>query len=485
MNVFSKLLGVIRNRMADFDLIGFILILMIALILVLINAFFVAAEFALVSVRPSKVEELVRQTGSRRAKAVKKAIENRDEVISATQLGITMASLALGFLAGSYIEPVIELFFHDLGLLAIFGGLAIGGIFAYAITTYMHVVLGELAPKSIALQYPVNTSLWIAQPLHWFTFVFKPVIWFFNQTGWLVLALFGIKPMVGHRSIHSEEELKLLISQSSRAGILEESETTILKKTFDLPDTQVRMIMTPRRELFTISISDEFQDIIKAINQSGHSRIPVFDENNDYVVGFLYVKDLLGYMELALEKDENFIDAEVKISELLREVEFVPETMRADRMLTKFQEKRVHSAMVVDEYGEVVGLITLEDILELLVGDIQDEYDSEPDEITPLEGGNGDSKVNGQTSLDEFNEYFGTNLSSDISVTIGGLVIEKIDRIPIKNEIIKVGKLIFKVEEVTPLRIVHLRVSHAPEEVDETKNPSNDTKSGDNHSEVV
>ena len=153
--------------MAEFDLLGFILILLVALFLVLLNGFFVAAEFALVSVRPSKVEELVK-AGSKRAKAVKMAIENQDEVISATQLGITMASLALGFIAGSFIEPVLEGLFEEIAFLAVFAGLSLGAILAFAITTYMHVVIGEFAPKSVALQYPASTSLWIAKPLHWF-----------------------------------------------------------------------------------------------------------------------------------------------------------------------------------------------------------------------------------------------------------------------------------------------------------------------------
>jgi CBS domain containing-hemolysin-like protein len=455
--------------MAEFDLVGFIIILLVALILVLINGFFVAAEFALVSVRPSKIEELIQNTGSRRAKAVKKAIERQDEVISATQLGITMASLALGFLAGSFIDPVIESLFHDLEFFAVFSGLALGGIVAYFITTYMHVVLGELAPKSIALQYPAKTSMWIAHPLHLFTSIFKPVIWFFNQTGWLVLALFGIKPIMGHRSIHSEDELKLLISQSSTAGILEAQETAILRRTFDLPDTQVRMIMTPRRDMVTVSMTDDFTDIVKKINKSGHSRFPVFDSAHESILGFLYAKDLLEYMELAFWKDKSFTDSitDLDISELLRDADIVPETMRADRMLTIFQDRKRHCSVVVDEYGGVVGLITLEDILELLVGDIQDEYDIEPEEITPVGGSlSGESNVNGQTSIEDFNDYFKTELSSDISVTIGGLIIEKIGRIPSENEKIRVQNLIFSIAEVTKLRIVGLLVSRAPEETE-------------------
>ena len=441
------------------DIIGFIIAIILAFLLVLMNGFFVAAEFALVSVRPSRVEELVRTTGSRRAKAVQIAIQNQDEVISATQLGITMASLALGFLAGASIEPVLEVFFHDLGIFALLGGLSLGALLAFAITTYMHVVLGELAPKSVALQYPMNTSLWVAKPLHWFAMIFKPVIWTFNQTGWLVLALFGIKPIVGHRPVHSEAELKLLISQSSEAGILEERESAILKRTFDLPDTQIRMLMTPRYDMKAITITDDFEEIVKCVNKTGHSRFPVFDEAHENIVGFLYAKDLLNYLELFLDADEiSDKKNEIDISQLLREADYVPETMRADLLLEKLQNTKRHSAIVVDEFGEVVGLITLEDILELLVGDIQDEYDYEPAEITPSDENEGESKVSGQTSLDDFNKYFKTEFQSDISVTIGGLIQEKLGRLPKAKEVFKIGDIIFTVKESTAVRIESLLV---------------------------
>ena len=466
--------------MAEFDLLAFIIMLVIAFVLVLLNGFFVAAEFALVSIRPSRVEELVK-TGSRRAKAVQLAIDNQDEVISATQLGITMASLALGFIAGSFLEPVMESLFEDLAFLSPLAGLSIGALFAFAIITYLHVVLGELAPKSVALQYPETTSLWVAKPLHWFAFIFKPIIWLFNQTGWLVLAIFGIRPLVGHRNIHSEDELKLLISQSSEAGILDERESAILKRTFNLPDTQIRMIMTPRYEMRTVTISDEFVDIVKIVNDTGHSRFPVFDESHEKVMGFLYAKDLLNYLELFLNSD-NISDKkkEIDIAQLLREVDHVPETMRADRLLEKLQDTKRHSAIVVDEFGAVVGLITLEDILELLVGNIQDEYDFEPDEITPAEGYEGKSKVSGQTSLDDFNDYFKTNFESEISVTIGGYILEKLGRLPEEKEVFKIDNLFFTVKEITELRLETLLVVIGETKGEEEKEGREDIKSYSN-----
>ncbi len=444
--------------MSGFDLVGFLVILGLTTILVLINGFFVAAEFALVSIRPSKVEEMLKLSGGkgRRIIAVKKAVENQDEVISATQLGITMASLGIGYLAGQFIEPVLEGFFHDIGLIALFGGLAIGAFLAFGLSTYMHVVLGELAPKSVGLQYPLKTSLWVALPLHWFAVIFKPIIWFFNQTGWLVLAIFGVKPLLGHRTAHSEDELKLLITQSSKAGIIDEHESGILKRTFDLPDTQVRMIMTPRRDMRAVSINDPFVDIIKTVRDTGHSRFPVYDENKEKIIGLLYAKDLLQYMSLALEKNDKFLDETINISEILRGVDYVPETMHCDRLLEDFRIQKRHSAIVVDEFGDLVGLITLEDILELLVGDIQDEYDIEEEDIEPSIEKKGESSVNGQTPLDDFNEYFGTNFNSEISVTIGGFIIERIGRIPRAKEVIRIENVLFTVDEVSKSRVISL-----------------------------
>lgn len=458
--------------MADVDFLGFIIILFIALILILLNGFFVAAEFALVSVRPSEVEELVKETGGKRALAVQKAINNQDEVISATQLGITMASLALGILAGDVLEPILtHQIFPGIPFLAAMSGIAIGTILAFAINTYAHVVLGELAPKSVALQYPLRTSLWVAIPLHWFAMLFKPFIWFFNETGWLVLRIFGIKPLVGHRNIHSEAELKLIISQSSEAGILEEQESAILKRTFDLPDTQVRSLMKSRRDMVTISINDEFLEIIKVINESGHSRFPVFDKNHEKIIGFLYAKDLLNYIELSLDKESIEYQTKIDISELLRDVDYIPETMHADRLLEFFQNNKRHSAIVVDEFGELVGLITLENILELLVGDIQDEYDIEPAEIVPSMTNDGEMVVNGQTSLDDCNEYFKVELSSDHSVTIGGLIIERLGRIPDTNEIFKMQGLVFTVNEASKLRIITLRVQQMSDDSESEEPP--------------
>lgn len=464
--------------MIEFELTAFILFTVLALIFVLLNGFFVAAEFALVGVRRSSIEDLA-QKGVGRAKVVLKALDHQDHIISATQLGITMASLALGFVAGSYFEPVIEHMFDDfLPNLAI--GISVGAVVALAATTYAHVVLGELVFKSVALQYPEGTSLWVARPLSWFSTIASPVIKLFNGTAWLILAVFGVKPVPGAH-VHSEDELKLLITQSQQAGILDESETVILSRAFDLADTSIREIMTPRTELVSIDVEEDFHTILKKVIKTGHSRFPVHEESPDNVVGFLYAKDLLSYLDLLLE---NHLEGplEPNLRNILREPDFVPEIMKADKLLEKFQNSKRQVAIVLNEFGGVVGLISLEDVLELLVGDIQDEYDSEPIDIVRSENG---ELVSGQTSLDDFNDYFKTSLASEHSVTIGGLITEKIGRFPEEEESVVIENYRIQVKKLENRRIQTLLINQVVLETDvgdSEEHSKNNGKNGKNES---
>ncbi|MFW9930631.1 MAG: hemolysin family protein [Candidatus Thorarchaeota archaeon] len=429
----------------------FIRILLI-IMLIALNGFFVAAEFSLVSIRPSRVEELI-SNGNKRAKTVKRVIMNQDDIISATQLGITLASLALGIIG----EQTIENFLMRFNLDSIFQ-FALSSTIAFILLTYMHVVLGELVPKSIALEKAVTTALWIAWPMEKFEKISKPVIWVFNLTARGVLDIFHIEPAIGHRHIHSEDELKLLITQSEAAGLLDTQESDILQRTFDLPDTLIREIMTPRVDLVSISVDEPFNNIVRIVNESGHSRIPVYEENKDNIVGLLYAKDLLKYFVHHLSEDDgnNHIPAP-DIRDILRIPDFVPETMLAHNLLAQFQTSKRQVAVVTNEFGGIEGIVSLEDILELLVGDIQDEYDIEPPEIIQIEKGS--SEVSAQTSIEDFNEYFDTEFESDQSVTIGGYLVEKIGRLPEENETFQIEDIVFKIEKKNGFRIETLVVN--------------------------
>ncbi|OLS27744.1 MAG: Magnesium and cobalt efflux protein CorC [Candidatus Heimdallarchaeota archaeon LC_3] len=433
----------------------YFLLSLVIILLVLTNAFFVASEFALVSVRHSRIDELI-NNGNKRAKRVKRVIEKQDDVISATQLGITLASLALGWTG----ELTLESFFSGLDLDNIFGDgttFGLSAVIAFMLITYMHVVLGELAPKSLALQHAEETALWVAWPMEKFTQLTRPLIILFNGTAWLILRIFGVRPLSGHRLAHSEEELKLLISQSEKAGLLESKESDILQKTFDLPDTMIREIMTPRVELVIISVEDPFKDIVKLVRDSGHSRIPVYEDNKDNIIGLLYAKDLLKYYAIHLENSSGLSsNNNPSIRDILRKPDFVPETMFAHKLLTQFQSSKRQVAVVTNEFGGVEGIVSLEDILEQLVGDIQDEYDSESPEITKMDENS--SEVSAQTSLEDFNQYFKTKFESEQSVTIGGYLVENIGELPEEGETHHLENITFKIAKKNGFRIETLIV---------------------------
>jgi CBS domain containing-hemolysin-like protein len=451
-----------------FTLEEYIILFIVIILLVLANAFFVASEFALVSVRQSRIDEMI-NNGNKRAKTVKRVSERQDDVISATQLGITLASLALGWVG----EVALESFLVRLNLDNIFGPgttFGVSAVLAFLAITYMHVVLGELAPKSVALQHPEATSMWVARPMEIFTKLTRPAILLFNGTAWFILRFFGVKPIVG-KVPHSEDELKLLISQSEEAGLLETQESNILQKTFDLPDTMIREIMTPRVELVSISVEEPFDNIVKLVRDSGHSRIPVYEEERDNIIGLLYAKDLLKFYVAHLESvNGNPHVEDPNVRDIIRKPDFVPETMLAHKLLNQFQSSKRQVAVVTNEFGGVEGVVSLEDILEQLVGDIQDEYDSEPPEIIQMDENS--SEVNAQTSLEDFNDHFDTKFESEQSVTIGGYLVEQIGELPEEQETYQLENIVFKVAKKNGFRIESLIVNKTelPEPEEETTN---------------
>ena len=346
--------------------------LLIALLLVLANAFFVAAEFAIVKVRASQIELLV-QTGSRTAKMGKHLIAHLDAYLSATQLGITLASLGLGWIG----EPVVAKLIIRTMYLAGFAAdpeLAhqIALPIAFLLITFLHIVFGELAPKSLAIQHPQSTTLAIAFPLWFFSLIFSPVIRVLNWAANQVLRLFGVEPAGESAHYHSGEELRLLLDQGREGGTIEEEEHELIENVFEFGETVVREIMVPRTHIAAIDVTVPSSDLVKLLVEGGYSRVPVYEGSLDTILGIVHAKDLLTLME---HRDL------IILRDLLRSVYYVPETKPIDDLLREFQHRKVHIAIVVDEFGSTAGLVTMEDILEELVGEIQDEYDAEPDDI--------------------------------------------------------------------------------------------------------
>ncbi len=354
--------------------------LLLTVFLVFLNGFFVAAEFAIVKVRSSQIE-VNQDINAGVSNVAKKIVNNLDAYLAATQLGITLASLGLGWVGESSLMPIIVKAFDLLGLTGPeWSAIAKSSSFiiAFIIITILHIVFGELAPKSLAIQYPAKTTFTVAWPLRIFYFIFRPVIWLMNGLATLILRIFGIKPVHGD-DIHSEEELKMIISESSDGGAIEESERDLIQNVFEFDDRRVINIQTLRKNISAININHTVKEAIDYALQEGYSRYPVYEESLDNIIGVLYTKDLMR----SLIENPNQTD----IRGLLREPIFISESAMIKHVLKQFQQKHVHMAVVTNEVGEVAGMVTMEDILEELVGEIQDEYDNEDPVVERLDKG--------------------------------------------------------------------------------------------------
>lgn len=359
---------------------------LLVIVLVFLNGFFVASEFALVAVRKTRIDELVLK-GNRSAKLVQKAIKNLDTFISATQLGITLASLGLGWVGEPIIARFLESFLmdalpQDLVFLSAHG---VAIVIAFSIITFLHIVLGELAPKSIALQKAEFTSLLIIAPLSLFTTIFKPFIYILNGAGILVLKLVGFKAPSGHQLVHSEEEIKMILAQSAKEGAIEKEEAEMVYSVLKLGDIPVRKIMVPRTKVVAFDKNTPLKDVISVSQNNPHSRFPVYHKSIDSIVGFIHIKDiyksLISKSETSLVKDlyKKFLatNGDIKLSEMgiIREIPKFSENKRIDDILVNLKRKRTHIAVVNDEFSGTAGIVTLEDVVESLVGEIHDEFE--------------------------------------------------------------------------------------------------------------
>jgi putative hemolysin len=422
--------------------------------LIFANGFFVAAEFSLVGARRTRITQLAEE-GHTGARYAQDAILHLDSYIAATQLGITLSSLALGWIG----EPAIAHVFDPLFELILphnvieSAGHTISVVIAFTIVTMLHIVLGELAPKSIALQRPEGTSIIVARPTSYFLRLFRPVISLMNAAGNMIVRLLGFQAVGGHASVHSAEELEMLVKSSREAGLLQESEEKLLRRVFDFSDISVQEIMQPRVEVQAIAFKTPLSRLLQFINENHHSRYPVYRESIDDVAGILHLKDLL---DILIEQPQLATDPEAvfDLSKILREPLFVPNTLRVDKLLELMQKHHNHLAVVVDEYGGMAGVATMEDIFEELVGDVQDEFDIEAEanlsnaDVTVLDG---------LTSLNEISDRFGELEDEPQSTTIGGYIIEKLGRIPKLNDNIQFNGYMVKVEELDGMRVSKVR----------------------------
>ncbi|MEI6139716.1 MAG: hemolysin family protein [Mariniphaga sp.] len=397
--------------------------ILITFLLVFFNAFFVAAEFAIVKVRSSQLELKV-QDGNRVAIVAKHIISRLDGYLAATQLGITLASLGLGWIG----EPVVSKIILNIAALTNLGvspELAhdIALPLAFITITILHIVFGELAPKSIAIQRSQRTVLIIALPLQFFFYVFRPFIWMLNGTANLLLKAIGISNVQG-QEVHSSDELKYLVRQGKESGEIEQADYDIIKNAFDFSERTAKQIMIPRTQVVSIDINDFHESMIESLIEENYSRIPCYADSLDNIVGVVYLKDFL----INLRKNEP-----IKISAIMRSVLVVPETKRIAQLLKEFQSKHQQIAVVVNEYGGTQGIVTMEDILEELVGEIQDEYDNEVPFVEKR--GEKSYSVLASASLDDINELLPHPLTlNEEYETLAGYLILQFGKIPNINE---------------------------------------------------
>ena len=437
--------------------------ILLAVGLVLLNAFFVAAEFALVSVRRSRIQALI-EAGNTTARVVQTAVHDLDRYIAATQLGITIASLGLGWVGepalGHLIEPLVEAVLEPVAHLLPAGsveaasGAAIGGAIAFLIITFMHVVVGELMPKSIALQDPEQTALFVARPIVWAARLFHLPIRALNGTGNALLRLMGVQPASGHQLVHTVEELKILVRSSAESGLLMDGEDDIVEAVFEMGETRARQLMVPRTEIVAFQADTPLDEVIEQVAESALTKFPVYEENLDQIIGILHVKDLLR----ALRRQ----NGEVSLRTLMRPALFVSEAIPIGDLLRRFRQERQHLAILLDEYGGTAGLITLEDLLEELVGDVQDVFEQEEAEVQRLPDGS--ALISGLMSIDEVNERFGLSLQDPNYETIAGYILGRLDRMAEEGDEVEAGPVLLRVEKMDGLRIdrVHLIPQEPP-----------------------
>ncbi|HCN49830.1 MAG TPA: hemolysin [Chryseobacterium sp.] len=414
--------------------------LLLALFLVLLNGFFVAAEFSIVKVRYSQIQ-IKAAEGDSMAKQAEHIIKHLDEYLSATQLGITLASLALGWVGESALHHIVENIFHSLNVdLTQTTITTVSVVTSFVLITIMHIVFGELIPKSIAIRKSESTTMATAVPLRVFYTIFKPFIWLMNSMSNGFLRLIKIQP-ASEQEIHSTEELQLLVKQSADSGEIEEENYEIIKNAFDFTDHSAKQIMVPRQNITSIDFEEDVNDIINKIMDSGYSRIPVYIDSIDNVIGIFYTKEII--REFVKRKGD--LDHE-DLKDLMRDAFFVVESKKVSDLLKTFQLKKQHIAIVIDEFGGTEGIITLEDILEELVGEIQDEEDDEEKIVDKI--AENTYWVQATQPLDEINEFLPKKLplseESEYN-SLAGFILYELEEIPEENQEFDLDNYHFKI----------------------------------------
>jgi putative hemolysin len=410
----------------------------VVLLIVLANAFFVAAEYSLVTARRSRLRELA-DKGNRRAQIALRIMDSPVRFIGTVQLGITTFSILLGAVG----EPIVERWID--------GPLSHGVAFAIAFTivTYLHVTLGELVPKAIALTKNESTALWVALPVEAFYLASYPLVWFLQSSSNAFTRLFGIRPAPAGVVAHTEEDIRMIVAAAEDTGVIEAAEEEMLYKVFDFASKEVSEVMVPRPEVVAISADMPPEEALAAVVDSPYTRYPVYRSSLDEIVGILHVRDLFAAMH-------DFGIASVRLESIIRPMYVVPETKDLGALLADFRREKQHLAIVVDEYGAMEGIATLEDLLEEIVGEIEDEFDLPDTSVERIDEKR--IRIDGTHTIDDFNEEFQTNLEQEDFHTMAGLVFGMLGRAPEVGDTTAVDGLELTVVEVEGSRILKIEI---------------------------
>jgi len=440
------------------------------LLLIAAAAFFVASEYSLVSVRKTRIQQLVSE-GNGTAERVKFALEHLDRYIAAVQIGITIATLGMGALGEPVLANLLEPYLGAIisPVAQYITSAAISTAVAFLIVTILEIVLGEIVPKITARERAERVSLLFIRPMDFFVLIFRPLIWVVNSLSNIVLRLFGVHPGSEHGNTITIEELEMLVASSRQAGVLDRDEEVILRRVFDFGDLTARQVMRPRTEIDAVEINDTLSDIVKTIAECKYSRLPVYEGDLDHIVGILHVKDV--FMLIAGVQPDcasgresgapDAVDGPFNIRHVMRRIEAVPETLDVADLLNRMQQSGQQMVVVVDEYGGTAGIVTLEDIVEEIVGEVRDEFEPAGANASGITVTPEGTIVNGLTSIDDVNEALGLNIESE-SDTIGGYVFEMLGRKPELGDEVAYDGFRLCVEALDGLRIARVRITKKP-----------------------
>ena len=415
------------------------------LILVLANAFFVAAEFALVGARKTRLDELARN-GDRKARLARRAVQSLDRYISATQLGITLASLGLGWIGEPALARLIMNAFTWLPAgVANIATHGVASVVAFATISILHIILGELVPKALALLFPETVSGWVVVPLMGFAWVMTAPIALLNGTANRLLRLIRVDPPGEHERLHSPDEIRMLVEQGEEGGSIQEPSARMLEGVFEFSEKTAQEVMTPRTQMVGLAADLSIENAADQVAQERRSRYPVYTDTVDEIIGVVHAKDILSAIRSSPRET---------VRSIMRPSLFVPGTREVEDVLADMKRLKMHLAIVLDEYGGTAGLVTMEDLLEEIVGPIYDEYDPQ-DRVTPTEGA---PLVDGALPITEFNAEYDTTIDDSDYTTLGGYVFGLLGRLPRVGDRVAVGNHTFEVAEMDGRRVKALRV---------------------------